>query len=84
MILFFCDSITIKFKFQKLSSLQNLHCKKDNEKFKMSLIEQPQDHKDFIFKNLRLGDLMNLSLVCKDLHQDEIRRKWTIQRVVDG
>lgn len=49
----------------------------------MSLIEQPQDHKDFIFRNLRLGDLMNLSLVCKSLHQDEIRRKWTIQRVVD-
>lgn len=50
----------------------------------MSLIEQPQDHKEFIFQNLRLGDLMNLSLVCKSLHQDEIRRKWTIQRVADG
>lgn len=50
----------------------------------MNLIEQPQDHKDFIFQHLRLGDLINLSLVCKSLHQDETRKKWTIQRTVDG
>jgi len=50
----------------------------------MNLIEQPQDHKDFIFQKLRLEDLINLSLVCKSLHQDETRKKWTLQRTVDG
>lgn len=52
------------------------------QKLKM-LLEQPQDHKYLIFSKLDTRDLVNLSVVCKSLYHDKIRKNLLIQRLVE-
>ena len=53
--------------------------------FEQNLLSlQPVDHKNLIYSCLTVSELKNLGFICWKLYKDEIRRKWLLQRVVDG